>query len=88
MRRLRNGREDLANAYREILLRSPALRAIPLDQQAAEAAARLRAVYNLRTPDAIQIATAIQSGASHFLTNDITLAQVSGISVFLLDDLP
>ena len=85
---LRNGREDLANAYRDILLRSPALRVIPFDQQAAEEAARLRAAYNLRTPDAIQVATAIQSGASHFLTNDATLAQISGISVLVLDALP
>jgi predicted nucleic acid-binding protein len=42
----------------------------------------------LRTPDAIQVATAIQSGASHFLTNDAALAQISGISVLVLDALP
>ena len=64
---LRSGREDLAHAYRDILLRSPALRAIPFDRQAAEEAARLRAVHRLRTPDAIQVAAALQSGASHFL---------------------
>lgn len=85
---LRNGREDLARAYRDILLRSPALRTIPIDRGAAEEAARLRAAYNLRTPDAIQVATAIQSGASHFLTNDAALARISGISVLVLDALP
>ena len=85
---LRNGREDLVRAYRDILLRSPALRAIPFDPRAAEEAARLRAAHNLRTPDAIPVATAIQSGASHFLTNDATLARVSGISVLVLDALP
>jgi predicted nucleic acid-binding protein len=42
----------------------------------------------LRTPDAIQVATAIQSGASHFLTNDAALAQIPGISVLVLDALP
>jgi predicted nucleic acid-binding protein len=71
---LRSGREDLVNAYRDILRRSPALRAIPFDRQAAEEAARLRAVHRLRTPDAIQVATAILSGASHFLTNAAALA--------------
>jgi predicted nucleic acid-binding protein len=77
-----------ARAYRDILLRSPALRTIPIDRGAAEEAARLRAAYNLRTPDAIQVATAIQSGASHFLTNDAALARISGISVLVLDALP
>jgi predicted nucleic acid-binding protein len=85
---LRNGRVDIAHAYRDILLRSPALRAVPLDKQVAEEAARLRAVHSLRTPDAIQVATAVQSGASHFLTNDAALAQISGITVLLLDALP
>ena len=88
MQPLRSGREDLVNAYRDILRRSPALRAIPFDRQAAEEAARLRAVHRLRTPDAIQVATAILSGASHFLTNDAALAQISGISVLVLDALP
>jgi len=37
---LRNGREDLAHAYRDILLHSPAMRAIAFDRQAAEEAAR------------------------------------------------
>jgi predicted nucleic acid-binding protein len=85
---LRSGREDIARAYRDILLRSPALRAIPCDQRTAEEAARLRAAHNLRTPDAIQVATAILSEASHFLTNDAALARIPGISVLVLDALP
>ncbi|WP_225896572.1 type II toxin-antitoxin system VapC family toxin [Amazonocrinis nigriterrae] len=39
----------------------------------AETAAQLRADSNLRTPDAIQIATAIRAGASFFVTNDARL---------------
>src|ERR1035438_5453343 len=67
---LREGRPELAEEYRNILLHSPALTAIPLDEGIAEEAAGLRARHNLRTPDAIQLATAIRSGASWFLTND------------------
>jgi predicted nucleic acid-binding protein len=85
---LREGRPDLADEYRTILLHSPALTAIPLDEGIAEEAAALRAQHNLRTPDAIQLATAIRSGASSFLTNDAALASLSGISVLVLKQLP
>jgi predicted nucleic acid-binding protein len=36
----------------------------------AERAANLRSRYALRLPDALQVATAIERGASYFLTND------------------
>jgi predicted nucleic acid-binding protein len=59
-----------------------------LDEGIAEGAAELRARHNLRTPDAIQIATAIRSGTSWFLTNDAELANLSEISVLVLKQLP
>ncbi|HMD71176.1 MAG TPA: hypothetical protein VKF41_07515 [Bryobacteraceae bacterium] len=40
---LREGRPELADEYRNILLQSPALTAVPLDQGIAEEAAGLRA---------------------------------------------
>jgi predicted nucleic acid-binding protein len=46
----------------------------------------LRRQYSLRTPDAIQIATAIAEGAEYFLTNDARLKKVSQIKVILLSD--
>lgn len=75
---LRSGRDDLACEYREILLRSANLSAIPLSEKIAEEAARLRAIHNLRMPDAIQLATAKTAGASWFLTNDMDLPPLSG----------
>jgi len=60
---LRSGREDLAREYRDILLRSANLTAIPLGEQIAEEAARLRAAQNLQTPDAVQLATAKSAAA-------------------------
>jgi len=60
---VREGRLDLAQEYRNVLLQSPNLTPIPLDSGIAEQAAELRAQYKLRTPDAIQIATALRSGA-------------------------
>jgi predicted nucleic acid-binding protein len=59
-----------------------------LDEGIAEEAAALRARHNLRTPDSIQLATAIRSGASWFLTNDAALANLSEISVLVLKQLP
>lgn len=84
---LRKGREDLAREYRDILLRSPGLTALSLDEVIAEEAARLRAVYGVRTPDAIQLATARIGGASFFLTNDAELPALPGISILVVDRL-
>jgi predicted nucleic acid-binding protein len=53
----------------------------------AENAAKLRADYNLRTPDAIQMATAIYGGASFLLTNDIRLPSLPGLTVLVLNQL-
>ena len=85
---LHEGRPELAEEYPNILLQSPALTAIPLDEGIAEEAAALRARHNLRTPDSIQLATAIRSGASWFLTNDSALANLPEISVLVLKQLP
>lgn len=53
----------------------------------AENAARLRAKYNLRTPDALHVATALQTNCNAFLTNDLGLKRVNEIVVLVLDDL-
>jgi predicted nucleic acid-binding protein len=41
----------------------------------------------LKTPDAIQVATALVSGSRAFLTNDENLASVKGIDILVLDQL-
>ena len=81
---LREGQHDLAQQYRDLLLQSENLRAVPLDESIAEQAAELRARHKLRTPDAIQLATALRSGASWFFTNDADLPEVPGISMLVL----
>jgi len=60
---------------------------VPLTEDVAEEAARLRAAHNLRTPDSIQMATALLAGAGYFLTNDAKLAAVPGMQVLTLDAL-
>lgn len=85
---LRQGNATLATRYRQALLTARGTTISVVSTAIAEEAARLRASYNLRTPDAIQLATALITGASAFLTNDVRLAVVPDIKVIVLDRLP
>lgn len=50
-------------------------------------AARLRAKYDwLRTPDAIQLATALGHGADIIVTNDERWGRISELTVLVLKD--
>ncbi len=64
------------------------LEIITLTTKISMEAARLRADYALRTPDAIHGATAIISGVSGILTNDKRLKVLAqeGLSIWLFDD--
>ncbi len=79
--------KDLALAARyKILFRDfPHLSIIPVTEEIAERAAWLRAQHPMKTPDAIQLATASVSGSHFFLTNDEALPQVEEIRILTLD---
>lgn len=70
--------------YKRLLLRTPGFACLPVDTAIAERAAELRARYNLRTPDAIQVATALVAGCEAFLTNDLALRRVADLRVLAL----
>ena len=78
--------EEIAKAYKSILLESPHLHVFDVDIRIAEKAAELRARYRLKTPDAIQIAVAIQAGCEVFLTNDKDHKRVQEVRVLFLGD--
>ena len=84
---LRQGNTTLAQQYRDILFNAEGLTTIPVSPDIAEVAAQLRAIHNLRTPDAVQMATAICEGASFFLTNDARLPSLPGLEVLVLEEL-
>ena len=84
---MRHGHDALADQYRDILLASPGLRVEPVSAAVAEQAARLRATHGLRTPDAVQAATALCAGARVFVTNDARLSVLSELQVIVLDRL-
>ena len=81
---LRMKQADLARQYEELISGSANLQVIPADKEIAKKAAELRAVYGFRTPDAIQVASAISIGADVFLTNDAQLKRVTEIDVITL----
>lgn len=84
---LRQNNDALKQRYRDILVNNSDLQLTPITAHAAETAAGLRARYNLRTPDALHVASAIESGCDHFLTNDVGIKRVTGITVLVLDEL-
>ncbi|MEN6347907.1 MAG: type II toxin-antitoxin system VapC family toxin [Syntrophomonas sp.] len=71
----------------KLMFQMPHLTVYPMDALVAEEAARLRAVYRFKMPDAIHLATAIIFRADVFLTNDYRLALVKEIPVMKLDEL-
>jgi len=75
----------LAAQYMVLFRNFPHLSVDPVTDDIAERAAFLRAHQNLRTPDALQVATALLSGSRFFLTNDETLISVKDIPILILD---
>jgi predicted nucleic acid-binding protein len=84
---IRLNRIDLASRYRQLLLESERFSVLPITVEIAELAADLRARYNLRTPDALQVATALAHRCEAFLTNDARLKRVAEIRVLTLEEL-
>jgi predicted nucleic acid-binding protein len=82
----RTGDDEQRAALSALLASFPGLTWVPLDLVVADRAAALRARYRLRTPDAIQLATALHAGADLFLTNDRDLRRVEDIPVLLVDE--
>ncbi len=83
----RHGDHQLAQAYQTLLLGSRHVRVIAVDSTIAILAAALRSRYNIRTPDAVQVATAVHMGCDAFLTNDRRLDRITEVRVVVLDDI-
>ncbi len=85
---LQLGRQDAADDYETLLSFFPNLTLQPISRAILLDAAALRARYRLRTPDAIQIATAFRTGATLAITNDEAWRHLAGIDTLLLADMP
>jgi predicted nucleic acid-binding protein len=59
---------------------------LPIDAAVAHRAVVLRAQYHIHVPDALQIAAAIESRDTVFVTNDRRLKKVQDLDIFVLED--
>ena len=83
---LRKSNKQLVEKYRQFLLNASNFTLYSIDPIIAEKAAELRAKYEIRMPDAMQLAVAIENVATLFITNDKDLKKVEEIEVLVLED--
>ena len=72
------GEEALARRYRGVL---ESWRVVELTSEVAEQAARLRAKYRLKLPDAVQLASALVVNAEAVVTHDRDFGKVRGLRI-------
>jgi predicted nucleic acid-binding protein len=82
----RAGDRSLADRYEQLLTRSRGIRVIDLSRDQLRDAAQLRAATGVKTPDALQLAAAIGSGCSAFVTNDRRIPKIPGTRILQLAD--
>ncbi len=84
---LKNNRLDLVQEYERILYNSNTLEIVNLDGQISKLAAGFQAKFNFETTDSIQLAAAVGSGCTIFLTNNAHLKQ-DEIYTLVLQEIP
>jgi len=82
----RESDEENAAKYYALLSTYPNLEWISPTLEIADLAAEIRALHRLRTPDALQAATAVHTNATAFLTNDPVFRRIKGFEALILDD--
>lgn len=83
----RHSEHDRIDRYVSLFAAYPQIEWIAPDMAIADMAAQIRARHALHTPDALQAATAIHSGATLFLTSDRAFRKIPELKSILLDDL-
>ena len=81
------GKERLKAKYREYFTGWGGVGLQAGNWTSAEETMRFRAEYNLKTPDAIQLATAKYCGADYVLTNDKAWRQITELDIVLVSEL-
>lgn len=87
VRPLQLGRQDVADDYEVLLDYFPNFDLEPISREILLEAAALRARQRLRTPDAIQIATGLRTGATLAVTNDEGWRNFPLLETLILTDL-
>lgn len=82
---LRRGDQDLADLYRTLFAGSESFRVVPITGAVLERAARIRADHaGLKLPDAIHLATALDSGCTAFVSADQRLPEFESLPLVAL----
>lgn len=82
----RQARAAAARHYEALLVNFPNLQLLDVNRNITRRAAQLRAQHNLRPADALQIATALTSGATAWVSNDQQHGRIAPfVEVILLD---
>jgi predicted nucleic acid-binding protein len=76
---------EAAAGYRE-MLEDSTIRLAPITRSILIRSAMLRGQLGLKTPDAVHVATAVDSGCSAFLTNDSAIRLPKSIELVLFSD--
>ena len=77
----------LIEKFETLLAKSPDLTTLPLTLEIARETAKIRSAFSsIKTPDAVQLATACVNGIDCFLTNDKNLKVFSTLQIVVLDD--
>lgn len=79
--------EQRVDEFYGLLSTYPNLDWIAPNLEIADLAARIRALHRLRTPDALQAATAVHTLATGLLTNDPAFERVESFETVVLDQL-
>jgi predicted nucleic acid-binding protein len=82
----RAGDIALADRYEALLTRSRGVELIDLGRVQLRTAAALRAVHDIRTPDALQLAVALTARCGSFVTNDREIPSLPGLTVVQIGD--
>ena len=83
---IRRNETKLIKEYEKILCNSSSLDIYEISIEIAKRAGKIRAEYNFKTPDSIQLATAVLSHSEFFLTNDKSLKSFKDIVIIILDE--
>lgn len=78
---------ELQNDYFDLIVHCVNVEFVLQDEQVGLLAAQLRACYRITLPDALQVATALQSRCDAFLTNDTELKRVQEIQIVVVQEL-
>ena len=83
----RQRKNQLGRKYRDYLSNSENISIFSLNLDIADHVVELRAKYNLKTPDAVQLGTAVACGADCIITNDKDWRRIEEIQVVMVGDI-